>query len=86
MRVTVQDNGRLIPAQTPRTTVERACVHSYPPVAFVLAWRVICKGKRWRFLPDVHEQHPVIDRVHKMLESPGFHPLWGTRGTACFIT
>jgi hypothetical protein len=28
-------------------------------------------------LPNVHEQHPVVDRVCKMLHSPGLAPLWG---------
>jgi hypothetical protein len=31
---------------------------------------VICEGKFRRFLTDVHEQLTIIDRVHKMLESP----------------
>jgi hypothetical protein len=30
------------------------------------------EGRNWRFLTEMHEQHPVTDRVHKMLHSLGF--------------
>ena len=44
---------------------------AYPTIAFVLTECVICKGKIGGFLTNIHKQHPVIEGVHKMLESPG---------------
>jgi hypothetical protein len=34
--------------------------------------RVVGEGRRRRFLTEIHEQHPVVDRIHKALECPGF--------------
>jgi hypothetical protein len=41
-----------------------------PFIAVMLSRRVVGEGHRRRFLTEIHEQRPVVDRVHKMLESP----------------
>jgi hypothetical protein len=38
---------------------------------------MIGEGNHRHFLTDIHEQHPVVDRVHKMLQSPGFEAPMG---------
>jgi hypothetical protein len=53
-----------------------------PAIAVALGWRVIGKGKRRWVLPNLHEQHPVVDRVRKMWESPDTEALWGIWGTS----
>jgi hypothetical protein len=42
-----------------------------PFIAVMLIRRVVGEGHRWHFSTDVHEQHPVVDRVHRVLHSPG---------------
>jgi hypothetical protein len=41
-------------------------------IAVMVSWRVVGEGHRRRFLTKIHEQHPIVDRVHQMLECPVF--------------
>jgi hypothetical protein len=48
-------------------------------ITVMVSRRVVGEGHRRRFLTEIHEQHPVVDRVHKALECPVFK---APRGTA----